>query len=56
MRTFNDIIALEKIETTHFYQDKIERIKKSGNTSKKCPEMTVGDLKVTGGLRAGNSK
>ena len=56
MYTFNDIIARQKIETTHFYQDKIERIKKSGNTSKKCPEMTLGDLKVTGGLRAGNSK
>jgi len=56
MYTFNDIIAREKIETTHFYQDKIERIKKSGNTSKKCPEMTLGDLKVTGGLRAGNPK
>ena len=54
--TFRDIIERKKNETTHFYQYKIEQIKKSGNTSKKCPEMTLGDLKVIGGLRAGNPK
>ena len=54
--TFRDMIERKKIETTHFYQYKIQQIKKSGNTSKKCPEMTTGNLKVIGGLRAGNPK
>ena len=54
--TFRDIIERKKNETTHFYQYKIQQIKKSGNTSKKCPEMTTGNLKVIGGLRAGNPK
>lgn len=54
--TFRELIAREKTETEHFYDDKIETIKNSGNTSKKCPEMTVGELKITGGLKSGIRK
>lgn len=53
--TFKEIIAREKITTEYFYEDRLERIRKSGNTLKECPHMSVGDLKVIGGLRAGKA-